>query len=154
MKKSIICLLSLILVGTGVCFAFIQRDDEFYASVSQRDEKSDGTIYIPESAKVARQFYAKMTTCSPAKSPATQEIVSGKNNNGTCRYSITSFGDKGYETHNCNLPTSVALGYATTMLCYIDNYGDEGQDRREICKNQNQEILKIMSDYCTVKYAN
>ena len=153
MKKNIICILSLLLVGTGVCLAFISRDNSFYESVSQTVETDDGTFLTPE-AKAARQFYAKMTTCSPAKLSETKETVSGKNNNGTCKYSVTLFGEKGYETHYCSLPMSVALGYATTMLCYIDNSSEEEKGRRDICFNQNQEILKIMSDYCTVKYAN
>jgi len=123
--------LAILTTGT-CCFAFHEKQQGDFS-----DLDNNGTVFL-----------LKFQTCSPAKNEVTKEVIHGKGKNGMCHYSYKETNENGSETeYYCIMPMQIAIGYATTALDVFD-YAKSNPDISLERLNQNNEIGKIMQDYC------
>ncbi len=95
-------------------------------------------------------FLYKLKTCTKAKNSGTKETVYGKTKNGKCHYSYRKLKEGEYVENHCIIPMQTAIGYSTTALDVIE-YSEHYPDLAEERLQQNQEIGKIILDYCVAK---
>ncbi|MBR2068258.1 MAG: hypothetical protein IJ877_00715 [Candidatus Gastranaerophilales bacterium] len=114
-------------------------DDSFF-----QDRTEDFYRSMPDDGV---KFYTKIRTCTPAKFASSKEAVYGKTKDGRCHYSF-KFLKEGKDVENhCFLPMSVAVGYSTTALD-VREYAETNSELSSQRIKQNNEIRKIMYDYC------
>ena len=133
MKKIfLLCIACLTLSSFAEYNTFIEdREPDFYTSLS-----SEGY-----------DFYKKMQSCTPGKFEQTEETVYGKSKNGTCHYSYKLYYNGILKEYHCSLPMKVTLGYASTAMD-AHEYADKDEEVAKDRVDQNNEIRKLMLDYC------
>ena len=90
-------------------------------------------------------FMKRFQSCLPAKYETDEAEVLGRVRNGSCIYVYKD--QKSNDRYYCALPMQVVIGYTSTMLDsieYASNYPEIAEERTK----QNNEIKKIMHDYC------
>ena len=127
--------------GTSSNSTLITRTEEFYRKLHEELLDSEA-------------FYVKFAKCQPAKlkiysenKMVTDEVVYGKTKSNRCHYAQKQI-LKG-ETYmlDCTLPMSISIGFATSAydaLEYMDKYSEKSAESIR----QNQEISKVLADYC------
>ena len=119
----------------GACYAaYVERQITYYTDLP------------PEGIK----FYKKMAVCSPATYLPSMETVYGKTRDGRCHYSYKQYYKGDLTEFHCVMPMQVVIGYATTSLDIIEYY-NTNHDLANERMLQNNEIRKLMLDYCARK---
>lgn len=94
-------------------------------------------------------FYKNLERCSPAVYDATNEKVYGITKDGKCHYSYKQLYNGSYVENHCILPMAVVLGYGSTALDVVDYSYTDVKMATDIIQ-QNNEIRKILLDYCKI----
>ena len=128
MKKTFVICLALLMFGIIAQSNAEDRNLEFYS----------------EAADNIALFYTKMQKCSPMNIKGFNEKIYGRTKNGLCHYSYT----ENEVEHHCLLPMKVALGYGSTAYDTIDYSKNSESTLADERLQQNNEIRKIMYDYC------
>lgn len=118
---------------------------------SRKDTVAARTLeYYKNLDETGVNFITKLQTCSKAKNPKSKEAIYGKTKNGRCHYSYKKLEQGEYVEHHCIIPLKTALGYSTTaqdVIDYSESYPEIAAERLK----QNNEIGKIILDYCVAK---
>ena len=116
------------------CAAFSERTMEFYSGLPREGVN----------------FYQKLQYCIPSKYEPTMETIYGVTKDGRCHYSYKEYVRGDLTEFHCIMPMQVAIGYATTSLD-VNEYSGYNIGLAAERLLQNNEIRKIMLDYCKRK---
>ena len=121
-----------------------------FMNVSNAEFEDRTADYYTELDNNGLMFLLKMQSCKPATNEATKEVIHGRTKGGSCYYSYNDTYKNRPVVYDCVIPMRVMVGYATTAYDVYD-YSKGNPEISNERLSQNNEIRKIMQDYCKMK---